>query len=98
MSYQILNALCNNQNFSDLRESFYASTVNAKGQMFRGIFIVGGDIIIDGADELIDVLKDSATDALLRDLGEPAIHLIEPGATGRRENGGESAGASGTKR
>ena len=46
--------------------------------------IVLSDIVVDGSDEFIDTLKDTAPDALLGDSGKPALDLIEPGAAGSR--------------
>lgn len=49
------------------------------------ILVVGSDVIVNGADEFVDVPEYSAADALLGNFRKPSLHLIKPGAAGGRE-------------
>ena len=46
---------------------------------------VGGDVVVDGGDELIDAFAHPAADALPGHLGKPAFELVEPGTAGGRQ-------------
>jgi len=50
-----------------------------------GVFIIGIQVLLDGLLEVPDAIKGSAPNPLFGDFGEPALHLIHPGAAGRCE-------------
>ena len=43
------------------------------------------DEAVDFGDQFFDAFEGAATDGLLRNQSEPALHLIEPGRVGGRE-------------
>ena len=43
------------------------------------IFVVGGDVIVNGGDEFINILEYAPPNPLLGNLRKPSLHLIEPG-------------------
>ena len=47
--------------------------------------VIDPNIVMDGPDEIRDAVKDSATDSLSRQVGEPALDEIEPGGAGRNK-------------
>jgi len=65
----------------DLSEDFSACGGPRKGTS-RGV--VGLDEGADLVDEVLGAEERSASDVALRDEGEPAFDLIEPGGIGRR--------------
>ena len=43
------------------------------------------DAVADGHDELFQVVEDTASQPVLRDVAEEAFHHVEPGGRGRRK-------------
>jgi hypothetical protein len=63
--------------------------IGGPGEGLR-LLVVLGEKAIDGGLEVDDGVEDAAFQAPLRQLGEEALHRVEPGARGRGEVEGEA--------
>ncbi len=63
--------------------------VGGPDEWFR-LIVVLGEEAVDGRLEVHDGAEDAALEASLRELGEEALHRVQPGARGRHEMEGEA--------